>query len=114
MMRALVLAAAILVAGCAHTETRVAIGATAPGGGVSAGVRLQAGSAGAALVAIGILAGAAWAESSQDGMRHGASALGALGAEPGRTVPPLDAARRIHEQDCTQPIADAVANLRCR
>jgi len=28
--------------------------------------------------------------------------------------PPLDGARRVNEQDCTQPIVDASANLRCR
>jgi hypothetical protein len=28
--------------------------------------------------------------------------------------PPLDGARRVNEQDCTQPIVDASANLKCR
>jgi hypothetical protein len=28
--------------------------------------------------------------------------------------PPLDPARRVLEQDCTKPIADWSANLRCR
>jgi hypothetical protein len=28
--------------------------------------------------------------------------------------PPLDAARRVNEQDCTQPIVDASANLKCK
>jgi len=39
-----------------------------------------------------------------------------LGVYPGGTslVPPLDESRRVNEQDCTRPIEDGAANLRCR
>lgn len=29
-------------------------------------------------------------------------------------VPPLDPQRRVHEQDCSQPMEDPSANLKCR
>ena len=29
-------------------------------------------------------------------------------------VPPMDPERRVHEQDCSQPIEDPSANLKCR
>jgi hypothetical protein len=32
----------------------------------------------------------------------------------GRSIPPLDPSRRIVEQDCTKPIEDPSANLKCR
>jgi len=31
-----------------------------------------------------------------------------------RTPPPMDEQRRVNEQDCTKPVADYSANLRCR
>ena len=36
------------------------------------------------------------------------------GGEPGARVPPLAPDRRIHEQDCSRPLEDPSANLRCR
>jgi hypothetical protein len=33
---------------------------------------------------------------------------------PGRSVPGLDASRRVLEQDCTKPIVDWSANLKCK
>ena len=35
------------------------------------------------------------------------------GAESSRE-PALEPSRRVHEQDCTQPVQDASANLKCR
>jgi hypothetical protein len=36
------------------------------------------------------------------------------GSSSTRRPPELDAGRRVHEQDCTRPIADWSANLKCR
>jgi uncharacterized protein YceK len=33
---------------------------------------------------------------------------------PRDALPPMDAARRVNEQDCTQPIVDGSANLKCK
>jgi len=56
---------------------------------------------------------------------NGTSALGALlaiglfsfvttGGTPFYAVPPMDPERRVVEHDCTKPIEDPGANLRCR
>lgn len=48
----------------------------------------------------------------------GAVVLGALfnyAEEPlDRAPPPMDEQRRVNEHDCTRPVADYSANLRCR
>ncbi len=31
-----------------------------------------------------------------------------------KPVPPLAPERRVHEQDCSQPLEDSTANLKCR
>ena len=36
------------------------------------------------------------------------------GGTPFYAVPPMDPARRVVEQDCTRPLEDPAANLRCR
>lgn len=44
-------------------------------------------------------------------------AIGVLGAAmhaPPRGIPPMDERRRVQERDCTQPLEDHTANLRCR
>jgi hypothetical protein len=80
-------------------------GTTSTGSQVSA--YSQSGSVLGPLLAIGILA-AAWY--GGDAERH------AFGVFPGGSgpVPPLDESRRVNVQDCTRPIEDAGANLRCR
>src|SRR5262245_61721925 len=56
---------------------------------------------------------------------QGGSLIGALlgigalyavsrGTAPREPLPALDATRTVNEQDCTQPITDWSANLRCR
>jgi len=45
----------------------------------------------------------------------GGAMLGILAAGAGYSAaPPMKPDRRINEQDCTQPIVDPTANLRCR
>jgi hypothetical protein len=115
MIRAITAAVTAVLAGCAHTSAELAIGGTAPGtGGATGSVNVRAGSASAALIAIGIFAGAAYAESRQAGVRYRANPFLALDPDFPRAAPPMDEARRVNEQDCTRPVADPAANLRCR
>lgn len=93
-MRRLVIAFAVLAAGCAsHTRISAGEGGAA---GVRFGLDVQSGSALGPIIAIGAL-GAAYGS----------------GSEP--TKPPaMLEGRRISEQDCSQPIKNPSANLRCR
>jgi hypothetical protein len=95
----------ILIAGCSHGQVQFSSGAasTASGGTVisssSAGLNVQAsGSSAAALIGLGI-AGA---------VIYGSEASGAWRA------PELAPVRKVNEQDCTRPIEDLSANLKCR
>lgn len=116
MIRAIAVVAAAWLAGCAHTQTQWSIGGTAAGtGGVTGSVNVRAGSGSAALIAIGILAGAAYVEARESAVRYRANPFLALDPDsPRGAPPPMSEARRVNEQDCTRPIEDAAANLRCR
>lgn len=103
-----------LFTGCAsqaNVRTGLSGGAAAQAGSASTGsqfgAHVQSGSVVGTLLALGILA-AAWHGGDRE--RYG------LGALPGgsASVPPLDESRRVNEQDCTRPIEDGAANLRCR
>ena len=103
-----------LFAGCssqANVRAGFSGGGSAQAGSASAGSQFSAqigsGSIFGTLLALGILA-AVW--HGEDRERYG------LGAFPGASapVPPLDESRRVNEQDCTRPIADSAANLRCK
>ncbi|MBM3367629.1 MAG: hypothetical protein FJY43_05010 [Betaproteobacteria bacterium] len=103
MRRFLIAAFAALAAGCAnHAQVS----------GGSGSVSFQVNSGRAALIAVGILAIASEHEREQGHVRS--SPLTAFDPAAGRAVPPMDAARKVHEQDCTKPIEDGSANLRCR
>jgi hypothetical protein len=110
MLRFAVLALALALGGCSarmHVNTNtVAPSAPPPGTAVhGAGVRvhIHGGSLAAAVIAAVFLA-AAWEEE-----RRGEAAFG-----PRETAPPLAPNRHVNEQECTRPIADASANLKCR
>ena len=107
---------ALLVGCSAHTNVRIGSGAVGvpPGTSVtssSVGASVQSGSAAGALIAIGLLA-AAWHGTGSDRVsdRHGTESFSAMSGP----VPPLDETRRVHEQDCTRPIEDGSANLKCK
>lgn len=111
----------LLLAGCsAHTSVRIGSGAAgvAPGTTVtstSAGLSVQSGSTAGALLAIGVLAAATYgSESYNGGIRYRANPFFALEPPAPRSAPPLDESRRVNEQDCTRPIEDWSANLKCR
>ena len=93
----------ILIAGCSHGQLQFNGGAasTTSGGTAisssSAGLNVQAsGSTAAALIGLGI-AGAVIYRSEASGR-----------------APELAPVRRVNEQDCTRPIEDISANLKCR
>ena len=114
-MRAASLLCVAVLAGCSSSaNVRIGAGPSVPPGtaatGSSVGVRVDAGSAAGTLIAIGMLA-AVWHGSENDryGVRAGLDPFAAAGS-----APPLDETRRVNEQDCTRPIEDWSANLRCR
>ncbi|MGH8737469.1 MAG: hypothetical protein ACREU5_03555 [Burkholderiales bacterium] len=93
-MRHLAIVLSVLAAGCAsHTQVSVGEGSAS---GTYLGLDVQSGSAAGAIIAIG--------------------ALGAMyGSGGARTAPPaLLESRLVREQDCTRPLEDPSANLRCR
>jgi len=93
-MRRLVIAFAVLAAGCAsHTRISAGEGGAA---GVRVGLDVHSGSALGPIIAIGAL-----------------GVMSASGGEPAKPPPMLEG-RRVSEQDCTRPIEDPSANLRCR
>ncbi len=98
-------AAAVVVlfcAGCGGHSNVQFVSSGAPPTGVSGGgsVSVQGSSTAAALAALVILSGVAYR--SEQGML------------PAQQVPEMDPTRRVAEQDCTKPIADWSANLKCR
>jgi len=93
----------VFIAGCSHGQVQFSSGAasTTSGGTAisssSAGLNVQAsGSTAAALIGLGI-AGAVIYRSEASGR-----------------APELAPMRRVNEQDCTRPIEDISANLKCR
>lgn len=102
------------LAGCsAQANVRLGTGvATVPAGtsvtSSSVGAQVQSGSATGALIAIGILA-AAWHGSESDGF----GARDRMDAFRG-PLPQLDETRSVNEQDCTRPIENWSANLKCK
>jgi hypothetical protein len=89
-------AALLALAGCAHTSTRIDSGGSivTTTTGFSASFSGQASPAAWALIGIGVIA---WGSANS--------------TDP---PAPMDAGRRVNEVDCTKPIQDWSANLKCR
>jgi len=107
-MRALALSLAMLLSGCGGQNYVQVNSSGATSTGVSAGgsARFQGSSTTAALLSLIFLAGVSY--ESERGMPRSAQ-------EPySPYAPEPDPARRIAVQDCTRPIEDWSANLRCR
>jgi hypothetical protein len=97
------LLAAACLAGCAHGQAQFSSGAVSGAPGGTAGVGVQGGGSGvAALIGIGVAAAVIYG-SGPDGTMTGS-------AKPA----PLAPGRRVSEQDCSRPIEDPSANLKCR
>lgn len=93
---------ALLASGCGgHSNVQFASSGPPPTGVASGGsVSVQGNSTFAVLFAIAVLSGV--------------SSRSDLVLLPFQRVPELDPARRVAEQDCTKPIEDWSANLKCR
>jgi len=92
---------ALCVAGCGG-NSYVQVGASgSPSTGVSSGgsVNVQGRTTFGTLLAIGVLVGLSYG--SDPAVRSG-------------RAPEPEASRRVHEQDCSKPIENWTANLRCR
>ena len=88
----------LLVAGCNHSYVQVSSGASLPPGPPPAGGSVSV----TGTSALGALLGLGFASYAMSG------------GAPFYAPPPMDPQRRVSEQDCTKPIADPGANLRCR
>lgn len=97
MRRGVALLAVLLLTACAHSSMRV----DSAGGIVTTSTRVSAGYSGDGAVAAWALIGIGLIASQNSASRTG---------------PPdaLDTKRRVNEQDCTKPIQDPSANLKCR
>lgn len=98
------LAFVVLVSGCAanvHFRSSTPPPAPPSGvhGGASVGLHIHGTSLAALIVAAALL---------------GAAAESFRLAQPAQRPAPLAADRAVNEQDCSRPIADAYANLRCK
>lgn len=105
-MRSLI-ALVVLLGACSHTSVQYSSGGgvTSTSSSVSIGYSGQGSAAAWALIGIGLIA-AEYAGSAPARER---------GLEPAAPPPqPMSAGRRVNEVDCTRPIADWTANLRCR
>jgi len=118
-MRVASLLLVILLAGCsANTNVRLGSGAsTVPPGtsmtSSSVGAQVRSGSVAGTLIGIGILA-AAWHGGDRYAydVRDRQDPLAPVSRPALESQ--LDESRRVNEQDCTRPIEDWSANLKCK
>ena len=102
---------ALLATGCGGNSYVSYSANTLPAGGVSSGGSVyyqNGGSAAAAFLMIGFLGSVFWADDDQPQ----GWGIGRLVAR--RPAPSLDDSRTVNEQDCSKPIENWSANLKCR
>jgi len=109
-----------LLAGCGgdHSYVRFSSGGMPPAGVATSGSTVYVNTSGSAsalgtFFAAVILASHSYL-SDLDLRASGSSAWSNSYPVSGWGVPPLDPDRRVVEQDCTKPVEDWSANLRCR
>lgn len=104
MMRGIVVSLTLLAAGCGGNSYVQLSSSGSPSTGVSTGgsVHVQGSSTFGALLAIGILAGASYGSDRKYPMQSNVRA------------PELDAARTVNVQDCSKPVVNWSANLKCK
>lgn len=106
MKRCAALMLALLIAGCSHTSVQVNSGGTTTTTNYGASVGIGgSGTAAWALIGIGLIAAEIAARRPVQRTDPPAA------IEPAQS---FDAERRVNEQDCTQPIKDWSANLKCK
>ena len=121
MKRLIVLLLCVQIAACAHgtaaVSTSTAAASSVTAGTTAVGAQVTAASSGAGAIALFALAAAmmmtASTESASGTTTYNANPFAAIDGSS-RRPPELDASRRVHEQDCTKPISDWSANLKCR
>jgi len=115
LRRALVLSLALLLAGCGgHSNVRLNSGGAPASGGTS--VHVQSGtSTFGTLLAIGVMVGMSYGSDraleesgGRDTVRPPFVTL------PSARVPDLEPSRRVEVHDCTRPIEDWTANIKCK
>ncbi|MEO8717308.1 MAG: hypothetical protein ABI423_03705 [Burkholderiales bacterium] len=106
-MKRLGLIVFVLITGCTHASVQMNSGGgtTATTTSVSAGYSGQGSAAAWLLIGIGLIA-------AEYGGSQAARERGLEPERPGART--LDAARQVNEQDCSKPITDWSANLKCR
>jgi hypothetical protein len=117
MTRPLALALVVLLAGCGgHSNVRVNSGGAPSGASAGTSVHVQSGtSTFGTVLAIGILMGMSYGsdrELEYASTRPSGNPFSAPSSS--QPAPALDPARRVIEQDCTRPIQDWSANLKCK
>jgi len=105
-MRSMLVILSLALAGCSHTSVQGSSGGTSTtSAGLSVSVSGRPSPAAWALIGIGLIA-------AEYG---GSAAARERGLEPERAGErKLDATRRVNEVDCTKPIENWSANLKCK
>lgn len=114
MKRLLILLLCVQIAGCANSAATFSTSTASASSAV--GAQVTAAGGGAAAIALFALAAAmisASSESAAGTTTYNANPFAAVAPSSSRP-PQLDVNRRVHEQDCTKPILDWSANLKCR
>jgi len=107
------LAVLVMLAGCSHTEVRVDSGGAAARTQGALQVRVEGGRGLATLLGLTVLT-AAMFDYERDRMRYRENPFMPLGEARSEAAPPLATDRTVSEQDCTRPIENFSANLKCR
>ena len=102
-----------VLAGCSHGQVQFSSGAVSTAPGASAGVSIQGGGSGAAAL-IGLGVAAAIYGAQPDAAGYGYSTNPFMAVTETARPPALAPGRRVNEQDCSRPIEDPSANLKCR
>lgn len=99
MNRFIALVFAVLVVGCAHSNVSLNSSGSSASGTTTMSGQVSAGGSGAAAVALFAIA---------------AVAIHATPITSPQPAPELDGSRRVNEQDCSKPIRNWSANLKCK
>lgn len=120
MKRSLIVLSTLLLAACASSHVQVSAASGTPAGAPPAGTSVTAGSSGlhvhgsgglaTAIVVMSLIAAGIEYNREDRPFPDPRSLI------PGNSEPPapLAPARRTNEQDCSEPIADPYANLKCK
>ena len=119
MKRLLILLLCVQIAGCAYSaatlSTSTAAASSVTAGTTAVGAEVAAAGSGAGAIALFALAAVMISTSSESAVgttTYRANPFDAI--TPTGPPPELDSSRRVNEQDCTKPIKDWSANLKCR